>query len=217
MLENKTLDFLKEVLNKMPQDWLNLTTHRLDIYNESRAKEEFLDLLDKMFNSGMVNESDLKELPTAYDYIRLGHPLSCVFEWAIANSLNLPDRNVISFDSKTIPLMAILRKNLMDNKRTVLYHFNALPPALDPDALKSVYNYQFDIKSIESVDEISSDDSVSILYNETNNSIHQDDLSKTDYIINAHGALGSILVICDEQDAKAASDIQHVEEEKQLL
>uniref|UniRef100_UPI0033654F89 COR domain-containing protein n=1 Tax=Candidatus Albibeggiatoa sp. nov. BB20 TaxID=3162723 RepID=UPI0033654F89 len=54
------------------------------------------------------------ELPTAYDYIRLGHPLSCVLEWGIANLNNLDANNVISFSSQTIPVLAILRKNLLE-------------------------------------------------------------------------------------------------------
>lgn len=34
---------IKDVLKNMPTDWLNLTTHRLDIYNESLVKVESLE------------------------------------------------------------------------------------------------------------------------------------------------------------------------------
>ena len=42
MEQHKTFKNLSSVIENMPQDWLNLTTHRLDIYNESLAKNEFL-------------------------------------------------------------------------------------------------------------------------------------------------------------------------------
>ena len=34
---------LIRVLEKLPQDWIKLTTHRLDIYHEELAKTEFLE------------------------------------------------------------------------------------------------------------------------------------------------------------------------------
>ena len=36
------LNYLKRVLENMPTSWLSTTTHRLDIYDESLAKTEFL-------------------------------------------------------------------------------------------------------------------------------------------------------------------------------
>mgnify|MGYP000542500734 CR=1 FL=1 len=35
-------DFIKNVLENLPSKWLNLTTHRLDIYNEALAKTKFV-------------------------------------------------------------------------------------------------------------------------------------------------------------------------------
>ena len=74
----------------MPTDWLSITTHRLDIYNEKLAKVEFLDQFETLFNNNNSEVSAFSNLPTAYDYIRLGHPLSCILEWGIAslNDLN---------------------------------------------------------------------------------------------------------------------------------
>ena len=118
MQNDKMLNYIKEVLKNMPTDWLNLTTHRLDIYDESLAKIEFLDQFEKLYNANNSEPSALNELPTAYDYIRLGHPLSCVLEWAIANLHNTKAENVISFSSKTTPILAILRKNLLANRNT---------------------------------------------------------------------------------------------------
>ena len=113
MKANTMLNYIKNVLENMPTDWLNLTTHRLDIYDESLAKSQFLKQFESLFNSNSSKTSALKELPTAYDYIRLGHPLSCILEWAIANLNALKPENAISFSSQTISVLAILRKNLV--------------------------------------------------------------------------------------------------------
>ena len=74
MKDNKTLNYIKDVLENMPSDWLNLTTHRLDIYNEELAKVQFLEQFEALYNSNNSDASVLNELPTAFDYIRLGHP-----------------------------------------------------------------------------------------------------------------------------------------------
>ena len=118
MEDNNTLDYIKNVLKNMPTDWLNLTTHRLDIYNESLAKTQFLEQFENLFNTNNSSPSLLSELPTAYDYIRLGHPLSSILEWTIANLNNVKADNVISFSSKTVPVLAILRNNLLTNTNT---------------------------------------------------------------------------------------------------
>jgi hypothetical protein len=76
MEENKMLNYIKEVLENMPTGWLNLTTHRLDIYDEKLAKVQFLEQFENLFNDNNSESSALSEIPTAYDYIRLGHPLS---------------------------------------------------------------------------------------------------------------------------------------------
>ncbi|MFT6948639.1 MAG: methyl coenzyme M reductase beta subunit, partial [Vicingaceae bacterium] len=104
MQENRILDYLKEVLQNMPTDWLNITTHRLDIYDEKLAKTQFLDQFGILFENNNSNVSSLLELPTAYDYIRLGHPLSCILEWGIANLHQLNQKNIISFASESIPI-----------------------------------------------------------------------------------------------------------------
>ena len=119
MQNNKTLNYIKDVLENMPTDWLGLTTHRLDIYNEKLAKTQFLDEFELLFNANNTEQSTLSELPTAYDYIRLGHPLSCVLEWVIAYMHQLQPEQVISFSSQTVPVLAILRTNLLK------YGFNA--------------------------------------------------------------------------------------------
>ena len=110
-------NYIKNVLQNMPAGWLSTTTHRLDIYNESLAKTEFLEQFENLYNNNVFSTTALNDLPTAYDYIRLGHPLSCVLEWVIAKNYNLKAQNIISFSSQTIPLLAILRHNLFEKKK----------------------------------------------------------------------------------------------------
>ena len=94
MDHNKLLDYIKEVLENMPTGWLDTTTHRLDIYDEKLAKTQFLEQFENLYNDNNTNSNALDELPTAYDYIRLGHPLSCILEWGIANLINLNSKNI---------------------------------------------------------------------------------------------------------------------------
>ena len=118
MQETSSLDYLKDVLENMPSEWLKLTTHRLDIYNESLAKTEFIEQFEDLYKSHNAQAEALRELPTAYDYIRLGHPLSCLLEWFIAKSNAEDSKNVISFSSRTAPILAILRKNSLEKKQS---------------------------------------------------------------------------------------------------
>ena len=74
MKENNVLPFIEKVVKNTPSDWLNLTTHRLDIYNESLAKTEFIEQFEELYNTGNADKTKLSELPTAYDYIRLTIP-----------------------------------------------------------------------------------------------------------------------------------------------
>ena len=97
MKESKATNYIKEVIENMPTDWLGLTTHRLDIYNEEKAKVQFLDKFEALYKANNAEKLALSELPTAYDYIRLGHPLSCVLEWAIAKEHHLKTQSVITF------------------------------------------------------------------------------------------------------------------------
>ena len=57
----KMRTFLTKVLDNMPQDWLKLTTHRLDIYNEGLAKTEFLDQLERLFRENKIDLESLNE------------------------------------------------------------------------------------------------------------------------------------------------------------
>ena len=58
MKDERLRNFLKDVLVSMPLDWLNLTTHRLDVYDESKAKTQFIDQFSELYNSESIpNES----------------------------------------------------------------------------------------------------------------------------------------------------------------
>jgi cystathionine beta-lyase/cystathionine gamma-synthase len=210
MQENRILDYIKDVLENMPTDWLNITTHRLDIYDEKLAKTQFLDQFDILFNDNNSELSSLIELPTAYDYIRLGHPLSCILEWGIANLHQINQKNIISFASESIPILAILRKNLLNNKNTRIVYSEELPRFFDAEVLKSVYGYNFNLEIVESLSEISEFDGSTIFIS------HQDEIStidlipNVDFFVTIYSPLGSILLVNGEKNKSYISDIQHV-------
>ncbi|MCH3882935.1 MULTISPECIES: PLP-dependent aminotransferase family protein [Tenacibaculum] len=210
MKNNKKVQYIKSVLDNMPTNWLSLTTHRLDIYNEALAKTEFLEQFELLYNNDNAELSSLNELPTAYDYIRLGHPLSCILEWTIGNLNKLKSENVISFDSKTIPVLAILRKNLLENRNTQIVYSGELPENFNAEKLRTVYGYQFELKSVKSSTEISEFNG-STIYISQNDKIEASNLnSNIDFFISLHAHLGSILLVNGEQNENYISDIQHV-------
>ena len=210
MQDNKTLKYIHDVLENMPNDWRNLTTHRLDIYDEKLAKTQFLEQFENLFQNSNSEAAALYELPTAYDYIRLGHPLSCILEWTIGNLNNQKSENIISFSSKTIPILAILRKNLLENKNTQIVYTNQLPTFFDVEILRNVYGYNFELKKVENVAAISEYNGSTIFI------AAQDEISKfnltpnIDFLVNMQSDLGSILVINGKENETYISDIQHV-------
>ncbi len=210
MKDKSVLDYIKDVLENMPTSWLNLTTHRLDMYDEKLAKTQFLDQFENLFKVNNSESSELNELPTAYDYIRLGHPLSCVLEWGIAKLNHLKSENVISFSSKTIPILAILRKNLLNHKNTRILYTGELPAFFDAEIVKDVYGYKFEFNKVEELDTISKFNGSTILIS------HQDEITSIhtvpniDFFINVHSHLGSVLVVNGSRNKTYISDIQHV-------
>jgi cystathionine beta-lyase/cystathionine gamma-synthase len=210
MQENKVLDYIKNVLKNMPNDWLKLTTHRLDIYDESLAKTQFLEEFQQLFEQNNTEKSALSNLPTAFDYIRLGHPLSCILEWGIARLQKVAPDNVICFSSQTIPVMAVLRKNLLDGKNTQILYTKALPPMFDFEALKRVYGYSFELKKVENISTVPEFDG-STIFISTNEKMNEFHLSANiDFFITIHQPLGSVLLANNAQDKSYISAIQHV-------
>lgn len=210
MTDNKVLSYIEDVLERMPTDWLKLTTHRLDIYNEELAKTEFLEQFESLCKSNNSATSALSGLPTAYDYIRLGHPLSSVLEWTIAhlNSLN-PD-NVISFSSRTIPILAVLRKNLFDNKNTQIIYTGELPNAFDVDAVRRVYGYNLEVKRVDKAENIPAFEGSTIFISQQDTFDTVDLSSNIDFFISTHARLGSILIVNGTFNETYISEIQHV-------
>ena len=207
MDDKNVIDFTKKILENIPTDWLNLTTHRLDIYNEKLAKIQFLEEFEKLFNKKKSDFSKLEDLPTAYDYIRLGHPLSCILEWLISKLLNVNVENVISFSSRMIPIMSVLRKNLLDKKNTRIVYFEDIDD-LNFEILKTVYNYSFSNHKINKNDKISKFDGSTILISKDNELSNIKLYSNIDFHISIQSNLGSV-VIANGNDNYIA-DIQHM-------
>jgi hypothetical protein len=210
-MEDRTvLHYIEEVIDNMPTDWLRLTTHRLDIYSEQLAKTEFLEQFEALFEARNADTAALSALPTAFDYIRLGHPLSTVLEWAIARLHKLKPENVISFSSKTMPVLAVLRKNLLAHKHTRIVYTGELPAFFDAEVIKQVYGYTFDLEHVEKLEEITAFDGSTIFFSQEDE-VGQANLSPAiDFYVSVHGQLGSIILVNGEQNNGYVSEIQHV-------
>jgi len=214
MSEKNLLPFVKSVIDQMPADWINLTTHRLDIYKEEVAKTEFLSEFEKLYKSQKTDSRLLKELPTAYDYIRLGHPLSSVLEWTIAKLKKVNPDQVISFSSRTIPVLAILRKNLFDNKRTVVFYEGSLPEFFDEDSVRKIYEYDFQLMKVNNIKEVIKENTkedystVFLTQNDSIDAIHLND--SIDFYIQIQPQFGSVLIINGDKKENYTSEIQHV-------
>jgi len=209
-MDAKVTKYIKQVLENMPEDWLKLTTHRLDIYNEELAKTEFLEHFENLYKNNNSERSALSELPTAYDYIRLGHPLSTILEWGIAIYNDIKADNVISFSSKTIPVLAILRKNLFDHKKTQILYTENLPECFDFEAIRKVYGYNFDVKQVKNTKDIPEFDGSTIFISKHEVLTELDISSNIDFLISLQAELGSILIVNGAENDSYISEIQHV-------
>ncbi|MDC0338112.1 PLP-dependent transferase [Flavobacteriales bacterium] len=210
MKDNKMLNYIKEVLENMPTGWLNLTTHRLDIYDENLAKIQFLEQFETLYNDNNSAPAALNELRTAYDYIRLGHPLSCVLEWAIANLNNTKAENVISFSSKTTPILAILRKNLLANRNTQIFYAETIPDFFNAKVIKDVYGYNFELKEVKKASDILAFDGSNVFISQQGEICNFDTNENVDFFLNLHADFGSVLLVNGEENESYISEIQHV-------
>ncbi len=203
MSDRNMKETLRNVIENMPSDWLGLTTHRLDTYNEELAKVEFL---QKFEAADKTSGKELSELPTAFDYIRLGHPLSCVLEWAIAKETGLEVESVISFSSQTMPILAVLRKNKFLNKKTKIFYKDSLPNNFDPEDLRSIYAYEFDLEKVVDFEKIPSFEGSTIVINDE---VDSERVIGADFIVNLYPSLGSVIQVM-KNDHEYISEIQHV-------
>lgn len=204
------LQYIKNVLENLPADWTGLTTHRLDIYHEELAKTEFLEQFEALFKANNAENSALNELPTAFDYIRLGHPLSCVLEWAVAQANNLKSDNVISFSSKTMGILAVLRKNLLDQKPTQIAYQGELSSSFDIHALRDIYGYSFDIQSVEDGEAIPEFDGSTIFISQQGAPYNFDLSANIDFFVSLDAQRGSMILVHGEENEDYISEIQHV-------
>ncbi|NNE32146.1 MAG: cystathionine beta-synthase [Winogradskyella sp.] len=210
MQDQNLYNYINILLKNVPSDWVNLTTHRLDIYNESLAKTQFLDQFETLYQNSNAKTSSLQVLPTAYDYIRLGHPLSCILEWAISKIYGQKPEHVISFSSQVMPILAVLRANLISGKKTQICYVGNLPDSFDAELIRRVYNYSFEIKKVEKQDDISTFNGSTIFISKQSEmgTITLNPL--VDFYINLFPELGSVLIINGADKDDYVSNIQHV-------
>ena len=210
MSRENILNYLKELIKNCPSDWLNLTTHRLDIYHEDQAKTEFIEEFEKFVQQQITDTTQLAQLPTAYDYIRLGHPLSSVLEWAMAQFNDLPHQQVISFSSRTAPILAVLRKNAIDKRNTLIAYTHELPSNFELEKVKAIYNYSFESVQVKTVNDIPNFDGSVIFYSSKSSLKDLNLPTSVDFYIQDFDKLGSIISIHGEQNKEYVSAIQHL-------
>lgn len=204
---------LAKILHDLPTDWLKLTTHRLDIYNESQAKSDFIRSFESLIDSGEVSAAGLAALPTAYDYIRLGHQLSSVLEWVLADINGVSAPQVITFASHTMPILAFLRADAINDNHTHIYHDGGVNPLLDEARLQSVYGYHYSCQQVASIDDIRQHEHGTVVF-VTQQAMNQAMPSNphVDASINLVPEMGSVVLI--HGDAVVASEkvqaVQHV-------
>lgn len=204
------IQYIERVLHHLPSDWLKLTTHRLDIYDESKAKAQFLDQFESLYKAGNATQEALNQLPTAYDYIRLGHPLSSVLEWTIAKMNNLKATNVISFDSQITPILSILRKNLFLQKNTLITYSGELPEIFISEIVTNIYGYQFELKKINNTNDIPTFEGSVIYLSNQEDLFHINLQENIDFFIALHPNFGSVILVNGTNNEQYISEIQHV-------
>ena len=210
MEEKNVLGSIQEGLANMPSDWLKLTTHRLDVYDEKRAKTQFLEEFERLLQDGGAGPDAWSKLPTAYDYIRLGHPLSSILEWAIAQLNGLPSDHVISFSSRMMPVLAVLRKNLLDKKQTRIVHTDGLPAHFDEAILHAVYGYAFELVRMDEGKEIPAFSGSTMLLSQQRLFGKVDLPANVDFFVGTHAQLGSVMMVHGKANAAYIAEIQHV-------
>ncbi len=210
MNKNDVISFVKNTLNNHPPAWLTQTTHRLDVYNENQAKFEFLQEFEALFQQSLSSPEAFSSLPTAYDYIRLGHPLSCVLEWTVAKLNNYKPLEVICFDSQTMPLLAILRKNLLDHKKTKIIFEDEITPSFNESVLRNIYGYDFDIIKSSHWEPSGLSECCHVFVSRHQNLTELHVPANIDFVLNEFDSLGSVLIVNGVDRHDYISDIQHV-------
>ena len=76
--------------------------------------------------------------------------------------------------------------------------------------LRRVYGYNFELKQVEKVEDISEFNGSTVFISQQDEISHVDLTPKIDFFISIHGHLGSILFVNGEQNESYISEIQHV-------
>ena len=207
----QSFELVKNILENLPKSWLELTTHRLDIYDEQQAKSQFLQALTANQQAGNYSTETLEQLPTAYDYVRLGHQLSSLLEWIIAEINQVTPEQVIAFSSKTMPILAILRKNKLAGVSTIIYYNSPSLPLVDVTRLQEIYGYEVNVIKIDSAAEITKSENATVIF------VTQSPLKEPlainpviDATVNIHADYGSIILVHDVNATDLVKDVQHV-------
>lgn len=202
---------VRKILDNLPTGWIELTTHRLDTYDEEQAKSQFLQQLQALTSTTDYDVNTLDALPTAYDYARLGHPLSCVLEWLVAQINDVPADQVITYSSKTMPILAVLRKNTLSTVATHLYYDTDSSPLIDSERLERVYNYNVQIHKIESVAQIPKHGDATVLFVTQAPYKTTLEINKNiDATVNIHPNCGSTIIVHNTGITDLVKDLQHV-------
>jgi len=107
------------------------------------------------------------------------------------------------------PLMAILRKNLLDNKNTQINYFGSLPECFNAETLKKVYGYKFELRKVNHAEDVSAFNGSTVFVSQKDQFANFDLNDKIDFCINLYDQLGSIVLISAENN-NYISEIQHV-------
>jgi len=140
----------------------------------------------------------------------LGHPLSCLLEWAIAKLLHIELDHVISFSSSTAPILAVLRKNLLGNKNTRILYTDHLPDSFDTEVLQTIYGYQFELQKIDTTHVIAEFDGSTLFITQQTDLKNLEFNPNIDFLVNLHPQLGSVLLVNGKHNAAYIPEIQHV-------
>jgi cystathionine beta-lyase/cystathionine gamma-synthase len=200
-----------KILENLPSSWVDLTTHRLDIYDEDQAKSQFLTQLQTLQLADDFSAKTLEELPTAYDYIRLGHQLSCILEWLLAQINQVHADQVITFSSKTMPILALLRKNTLAGQSTHLYYDTDSSPLIDEARLKQIYGYRVTSTKVSNAQQIPAHSDAMVVF--VTQAAYKTPLKVNDNVdatVNIHPNYGSTIVIHHSPFENMVKDIQHV-------
>ena len=76
---NSIKNYLETLIENIPTAWLDLTTHRLDIYNESLAKAEFLEQFEVYLTQKTQRQKHFKNYQQLM--IIFGWDILCLVFW----------------------------------------------------------------------------------------------------------------------------------------